>query len=122
MDNLYQQQILDHYKDPQNFGELNKECRCAEHNNPSCGDAIEMSICVKDEKIADIKFKGQGCAISMASTSMLTEKIKGMSVSEFKKMDYADIETMLGIPLSSARKRCAYLGFEVAKQILADYS
>lgn len=128
MDDIYQEQILDHYKHPQNFGEI-EECNCkqegaetaplrSEQNNPMCGDQLEMSICLKDGKIDEVKFNGQGCAVSMASASMLTEKIKGMSLEEVKKVDYADIEKMLGIPLSSSRKKCAYLGLEVLKKVI----
>lgn len=119
MDDLYQQQILDHYKDPQNFGKINRDCLCSEQNNPMCGDQIEMSVCIKDGQVKDIVFNGQGCAVSMASASMLTEKVKGMSLEEAKKISYGDIEKMLGIPLSSSRKKCAYLGLEVLKTILS---
>ena len=118
MDDIYQEQILDHYKHPQNFGEVDKNCLCSEQNNPMCGDQLEMSICLKNGKIQEVKFSGQGCAVSMASTSMLTEKLKGMSLEEVKKIDYPDIEKMLGIPLSSSRKKCAYLGLEVLKRII----
>ena len=75
-------------------------------------------MCIKNGKIHDIKFNGQGCAISMASASMLTEKVKGVKVEEVKKMEYKDIEEMLGISLSSARKKCAYLAYEVLKKLL----
>ncbi len=118
MDDLYQQQILDHFKDPQNFGKINRDCKCSEENNPMCGDQIEMSVCIADGQVKDIKFDGQGCAVSMASTSMLTEKVKGMKLEEVKKIGYADIEKMLGIPLSSSRKKCAYLGLQVLVKII----
>lgn len=118
MDNLYQEIILDHFNDPRNFGEINKKCHCGGLSNPMCGDNFEMSVCVKGGIIKEVKFYGKGCAISTAGVSMLLEKIKGMYLAEAKKISYEEIEKMLGVSLSYSRKKCAFLGLNILKQIL----
>jgi len=82
LDDLYQEVILDHQKSPRNFGTLDGANRHGEGFNPLCGDQIQLEILVKGDMIEDIKFKGKGCAISVASNSMMTESLKGKSVKE----------------------------------------
>ena len=82
--NIYQENILDHYKNPRNFGKLKNPDIVAKDANTLCGDEIEIQIKLKDGKIEDIRFSGPGCAISRASGSMLTEYVKGKSVDEVK--------------------------------------
>ncbi|MEW6003638.1 MAG: Fe-S cluster assembly sulfur transfer protein SufU, partial [Nitrospirota bacterium] len=105
---IYRENILDHYKNPRNFGRLENPDASYEEGNPLCGDIIGMEI--KKRKMEDgrwkmeeIKFWGEGCAISQASASMLTEKVKGKDIEEIKKITKDDILSMLGIELSPLR-------------------
>lgn len=109
---IYREVILDHYKHPRNFGHLDKPDAKVEEGNVTCGDRIVMEIIGK-KKIDAIKFSGEGCAISMASASMLTEKVKGMKVGAVMKLSANDIITMLGTPLTPSRTKCAMLPLEV---------
>lgn len=92
---LYQQVILDHNKNPRNFGVLNQCNHHAEGHNPLCGDQIEVFIQVENDKISDVMFKGAGCAISKASASIMTTLLKGKTIEEAKKMfnDFHEVVT-----------------------------
>jgi nitrogen fixation NifU-like protein len=115
---LYQKQIIDHYKTPRNFGELKGDTVSSRAENPSCGDSISMSVRIEDNKIKDIKFSGNGCAISIASASMLTDKVKGMEMLKIVDLDFEFVQEMLGIKVTEARKRCAMLPLNVLKKIV----
>lgn len=115
---LYQKQIIDHYKNPRNFGKLKGESISSHAENPSCGDSISMNVEFKDGVINNIKFEGEGCAISVASASMLTEKVKGMKITEIADLDFEFIQKMLGIKVNPARKKCAMLPLNVLKKII----
>jgi nitrogen fixation protein NifU and related proteins len=119
MDELYRDFILDHYRNPRNAGTLPDPDATFEDNNPLCGDKIRMDLRVEDGKVTDVKFAGRGCAISMASASLLTEQIKGMSVTEIAKLGKDDVLANVGINISAARLKCALLGIKVLKQALA---
>ena len=108
-------EILDHYRNPRNYGELEDPDIHVRDSNPLCGDVIELFIKVKDGVISDVKFKGRGCAISQASASKLTEKIIGMRLEDVKKLSRQDILEMLGIELSPVRLKCALLSLKVLK-------
>lgn len=92
---LYQQVILDHNKNPRNFGVLNQCNHHAEGHNPLCGDQIEVFIQIENDKISDVMFKGAGCAISKASASIMTTLLKGKTIEEAKKMfnDFHEVVT-----------------------------
>ncbi len=107
---MYAEQILDYYKNPRNFGEIKNAQIHARDLNPLCGDEIEIFAKANGQMISEIKFKGVGCAISMASASMLTEKAKGKNISEVMKFGEKEILEMLGIEVSPARKKCEMLG------------
>jgi len=116
---MYQEQILDHYKHPRNRGEMPDADLHARDYNPLCGD--DLTIYLKtDERgtITDVKFTGQGCAISQSSASMLTMMLKGKNISEAKGIDPDRIVKMLGIPLSAVRLKCALLSLQVLKKAL----
>ncbi len=83
---LYQEVILDHYKQPRNFGALDGASHHADGHNPLCGDAVTVSLTVADGKVVDAHFEGSGCAISMASASLMTEAVKGRSEAEIRAM------------------------------------
>ncbi|HLS36122.1 MAG TPA: SUF system NifU family Fe-S cluster assembly protein [Bacillota bacterium] len=96
LDALYRQVIMDHYQHPRNRGTLDDETVSFEMNNPSCGDRIMVHLDVNDGIVTDIKFEGEGCSISMASASMMTEAVKGGKVDEGLKMSETFSQMMLG--------------------------
>ncbi|WP_435074223.1 Fe-S cluster assembly sulfur transfer protein SufU [Halorubrum sp. HHNYT27] len=114
---MYRQQILDHYKNPRNYGELEDPDYTHVGENPSCGDTIKMDVGLDEtgETIEAVRFTGDGCAISMASASMLSERLHGMVVEELHEMDTEDITEMLGADISPMRVKCAVLGRQVAQ-------
>ena len=114
---MYRQQILDHYKNPRNYGEL--EDADIEHvgENPMCGDTIKMFVRLADddETIEYVSFVGDGCAISQASASMLSGELQGRTLESVREMDRDDIIDMLGVELSPMRIKCAVLAEKVAQ-------
>lgn len=122
MDALYRDFILDHYRNPRNAGVLEDADTSFEDLNPLCGDKVRIDLKIRDGVVEDVKFKGRGCAISQASTSLLTEAIKGKKVEEIERIDKDEVLANLGITISAARLKCALLGLKVLKQALAlDY-
>lgn len=115
---MYQQNILDHYKHPRNFGELPGAEHRAHVANPLCGDELDFYLVFKDDKVAEVKFTGRGCTISMASASMLSEKLKGMGKSQIEKLTHDDILKLLGVPVNPARMRCATLSLEAVQRVV----
>ena len=115
---FYRELILDYYRNPRNFGKLDPHDIDARDTNPLCGDEIEMQIKVSadKDKIEEIKFIGKGCAISLASASMLTELAKGKPLEWVKTLSREDILKMLGTSdLGPARIKCAMLSVKVLK-------
>jgi len=112
---MYQENILDHYENPRNYGSLGKHDIKVHDSNPLCGDSFDMELIIKNNKVTDVKFLGHGCAISTAAASMLTEKIKGMSLDKIKKLDKDDVLELLGIKLSHVRIKCAMLPLKIIK-------
>jgi len=114
---IYREIILDYYRNPRNFGKLEKYDIDAHDVNPLCGDEIEVQVRVGDgQKIEEIKFTGKGCAISQASASMLTELAKGKQLDWVKQVSKEDVFKMLGNPdLGPSRVKCALLGMKVLK-------
>jgi nitrogen fixation NifU-like protein len=114
-DDIYRENILDHYKHPRNHGTLEQPDITYEDANPLCGDHIRMDLRVKDGKIAEVRFSGHGCSISQASASMLCERIEGQPVEEIKKLSRDDVLEMLGIELGPVRLKCALLALKTLK-------
>jgi nitrogen fixation NifU-like protein len=114
-DQFYREYILDHYKNPRNYGRLEHADITHEEDNPLCGDVVGMDFQIKNGMIEDIKFHGRGCAISQASASLLTERIKGLSLDDAKKINKDDVLGELGIDISPARIKCALLPLKVLK-------
>ena len=112
---FYREYILDHYRNPRNFGRLEHADITHEELNPLCGDVVGMDFAVKDGVIEDVRFHGRGCAISQASASLLTERLKGMSLEEARKIGKEDVLDELGIEISPARLKCALLSLKVLK-------
>lgn len=116
MDDMYREIILDHYKNPRNYGRLEPADITYEDDNPLCGDRIRIDIRLDDDNcVKEVAFSGKGCAISQASASMLTEEIVGKSLDEIKKIDKEHVLEMLGIQLGPTRLKCALLSLKVLK-------
>ena len=116
-EDMYREHILDHYKHPRNFGVLKEASVDHEANNPLCGDEIRLTFNVgADDKVTDIKFSGRGCAISQASASLLTSRVKGQPLAQIKTIERDDIVKMLGIPISPVRLKCALLSLAVLRE------
>ena len=117
---IYKENILDHYKHPNNKGEIRHNVKFKEMN-PTCGDEITVFLDIKDDKISNISFEGQGCAISQAGISMITDKIKGMDIKDVKKMTSDDIYKLLGIKISINRIKCALLPLKSIQSAIKEY-
>jgi nitrogen fixation protein NifU and related proteins len=116
MDDFYRDFILDHYRNPRNFGHLEKPDASAEDMNPLCGDQIRVELQLDGGgKVTDLRFSGKGCAISQASASMLTETVKGKSLEEIAKLSKDVVLENVGIGISPTRMKCAMLGLKVLK-------
>ncbi|MBX5440909.1 MAG: SUF system NifU family Fe-S cluster assembly protein [Solirubrobacteraceae bacterium] len=116
MDELYREQILDHYKRPRNWGELEDPDLQAEDHNPLCGDELKVTLRVGDDgTIEDIRFSGHGCAISQAAASLSSEEVKGMKVEDLLRLDRDFVLDLLGIDISATRMKCALLSLKVLK-------
>ena len=118
MDDLYRENLMDHYRHPRNHGSLEAPDAEAEGKNPLCGDEVELDVRLADGRIAEIRFSGHGCAVSQAATSMLTELVSGMAVEEVATLPSQAIIDELGIPLSAMRVKCAVLGLGTLKVAL----
>lgn len=112
--------ILDHYKNPRNFGTIDDADLSYEEGIPSCGDLIRLDLKVKDEVLEDVKFSGTGCAISQASASILTEKVTGKKVENVLSLTDHDMLEALGGQVSPIRFKCALLGLTVLKKALSE--
>jgi nitrogen fixation NifU-like protein len=118
MDDLYRDYILEHYRRPHNFGVLENATTTQEGANPLCGDRITLQLRVADGQIAGVGFTGRGCAISQASTSLLTDELRGKAVDAAAAISAADVLDMLGIEISPARMKCALLSLETLQGAL----
>jgi nitrogen fixation NifU-like protein len=119
-EDFYRENILDHYKNPRNYGLLEPSDAHAEGQNPLCGDEVSVSIRFADdgETIEEVGFEGRGCAVSQAATSMLTEIVKGRTAAEVASLPKEEILGEVGIPLTPVRMKCAILGLGVVKVAL----
>ena len=115
MDELYRDYILEHYKQPRNFGELAERDLEFHDKNPLCGDEMEVQIVVEDGKIADLKWHGQGCAISQAAASIASEELIGMPLEEAAALNADWMLDHMGIEISATRRKCALLNLKVLR-------
>lgn len=116
MDDLYRENILDHYRNPRFKGELDPHTHRHHEHNPVCGDDLQIDLFVNDEGVVEkAAFSGHGCAISQASASMLMERIQGKSLEEVKQISKEDILEDLGIHIGLVRMKCALLSLKVLK-------
>jgi nitrogen fixation protein NifU and related proteins len=115
MDDLYREDILDHYEHPHHHGTLAGADISIGDINPSCGDriSIDVKLSLDHTRIANIAFSGDGCVISQAATSMLMEAVNGKSIADVQRLDRQAVLDLLGVPLTPARIKCAMLGLKV---------
>jgi len=118
MSSIYQDIILDHYRNPRHHGTLEHPTHRSHALNVSCGDKLQMDIIIKNDIILHVKFSGVGCAISQASATLLTETIAKKSVTEALALEPKDVLALLGVPLSPSRVKCALLSLETLKKTL----
>ncbi|MGM8365225.1 Fe-S cluster assembly sulfur transfer protein SufU [Virgibacillus sp. W0181] len=134
LDTLYRQVIMDHYKHPRNRGMLEDESLTVEMNNPTCGDRIFLHLKAEDGIVEDVKFSGEGCSISLASASMMTQAIKGRKIEDALNMaelfsdmmigeevdteqfGIEDVEALQGVSNFPARIKCATLAWKALEK------
>jgi nitrogen fixation protein NifU and related proteins len=117
-DDLYREQILEHYKNPHHFGELRDADVTQEGDNPLCGDVVTLYLKMDDGHLKDVRFRGRGCAISQASASILTDLIVGKPLAELKSFPTQELLDELGIQISPARMKCATLAVNTLRVAL----
>lgn len=115
---LYAEEIIAHYEHPHNFGTIKEADASFHENNVSCGDDITLYVKLRDGRVADAKFSGSGCAISMASASMLTDFVKGKSPKEIEGMGINTVIEIIGINPGPARLKCATLPMRALKEAI----
>jgi nitrogen fixation NifU-like protein len=114
-DDIYRENILEHYQHPRHQGTLDQPDVTYEDANPLCGDRIRMDFRLDGDRIGDVRFSGVGCSISQAAASMLCEKIAGMPLAEARALGRDDVLEMLGIELGPVRLKCALLALKTMK-------
>ena len=115
MDALYRDYILDHYKNPRNFGTLEPHDLEWHDHNPLCGDELGVHVQVEKDKVADLRFHGQGCAISQAAASIASDELIGKAVAELPELSADWLIDLLGIDISPTRRKCALLSLKVMR-------
>jgi nitrogen fixation NifU-like protein len=114
-DDLFRENILDHYRHPRHRGTLEHPDITYEDANPLCGDRIRMDFRIEGDRIADVRFSGHGCSISQAAASMLCEAVAGKTLEDVKKLTREDVLEMLGIELGPVRLKCGLLALKTLK-------
>jgi len=122
MDDFYRENILDHYKNPRNAGHLEHPTTTADGVNPLCGDELSVELEIEGDTVQDVRFNGRGCAISQAAASMISDVVKGKTVTEVRALGSEDVLEELGIPLSPIRLKCALLSVNVLRVAMGDAS
>jgi nitrogen fixation protein NifU and related proteins len=116
VDDLYRQEILEHYKRPHHWGEMERPDLEFEDSNPLCGDELRVMLRVGDDgTVEDVRFSGHGCAISQAAASMASDEVVGMKVDDLLRLDRSFVLDLLGIDISATRMKCALLSLKVLK-------
>ena len=117
---LYSEKVMDHFRNPRNVGEMENPDGIGRVGNPICGDVMELYVKIRDGIIVDAKFKTFGCGAAIATSSMVTEMVKGKGIEEALKIsNKAVAEALDGLP--AAKMHCSSLGEEALKSAIADY-
>ncbi len=114
----YKDEIIDHYKSPRNFGEMDDADLTINESNSSCGDVVQVQLKMNGEKIEEMRWRGVGCAISTAAASMLSEKVVGMKFSDIEKIGEKGIVEMMGGEINTGRMKCATLAYRALQKVL----
>lgn len=117
---IYREEILEHWKNPLNYGRLAEADLVVEQVNPLCGDEVAFYFKIKNKKIIEVSFEGKGCAISIAAASMFSEAIEGRFVDEVLKTTGEDVFKLLGGPVAPARLKCAFMPLEAVRKLRAE--
>lgn len=117
---MYQEEILEHYRHPHNTGRIENADVVQIEKNPMCGDELTFTMTLKNGMVSDVKFEGQGCAISQAAASLLTDEIIGRPIQEVKKLQKEQVLQLLGVELGPTRLKCALLSLQGITRALAD--
>ena len=115
---IYREEILEHYRHPQNFGAIRKPTHTGAAENPLCGDSIALELRVKGNKVEDVGFTGAGCAISTASASLFTEWLRGKTFTSLKKVKDEQLFRLIEVPITPVRHQCVLLPFTALQRIL----
>jgi nitrogen fixation NifU-like protein len=116
MDDLYREEILEHYKRPHHWGPMDDPDLQFSDNNPLCGDELTVMLRVDaDRTVREVRFEGHGCAISQAAASMASDEVKGMKIDDVLRLDRSFVLDLLGIDISATRMKCALLSLKVLK-------
>lgn len=113
--------LLDHYQNPRNYGALPDADVHLEGGHPGCSDVVTIYLKLRDGRVQDISFEGQGCTISQAATSILTEHVKGMPLDEVRQVSHEFLTDELGEEVLQTRPRCATLGLDTLRATLEEY-
>lgn len=119
--NLYQEILMDHYRNPRNHGTLAQADFCAEQRNSSCGDEVIFTGIISDNTLIDVAFQGKGCVVSQATASLLSEKVRGMLLDEILILDNDDLLAMLGMQLGPVRMLCAFLSLAALQKGIREH-
>jgi nitrogen fixation protein NifU and related proteins len=118
-EDMYKEELLEHYRNPQNYGKI-KDASVKYHDfNPVCGDEIEIYLKIKNKKVSDVKFSGKGCAISQAAASILTENIKGKTLKEVQNTSNEKMLALMPIEVSHLRIKCGLLALKAVQKGIA---
>jgi nitrogen fixation NifU-like protein len=117
---MYTEKVMEHFKNPQNMGEISDADGVGTVGNPVCGDLMTIYIKVKDKKLADVKFKTFGCGAAIATSSMTTELAKGKTLEEAMKISRADVAGSLG-GLPPVKMHCSNLAADALHAAIKDY-
>jgi len=121
-DKLYQDNILEHYREPHHRGSLVRANATGQVTNPLCGDEMQVKLRIEDGKIMEVAFTGQGCAISTAAASMLLDTLPGKTVVDIEKLCSRDVLDLLGIEISPTRMKCALLVLDSVRKAFDNYA